>query len=748
MSDGRLIIVSNRLPLAIRKVGDAWKAERTSGGLASAMAPVMRDRAGVWLGWPGHGPRVRDPARDALLEEWRHTQGFVPVDLPADVARRFYEGYANQTLWPLFHSFPARFEYDPEGWSAYVAANRRFRDAVLEEMRPDDVVWIHDYHLMLLPRLIRDVAPEARVGFFLHIPFPASETFRILPRRDDVLRGLLGADLVAFQTHQDLQHFRSSLQRLLGVPSRLDRVVVQGVSTRLEALPIGIAPDEFAGLLERDPDARRVLEDLQERYRGQSVLLGVDRLDYTKGIPHRLRAYRRLLAGAPDLRGKVVLVQVAVPTREKIPEYATLRQEVSELVGEINGEFGTPHWTPIVYMRRGITRAELVALYSVAAVGWVTPLRDGMNLVAKEYVACQKDAPGALVVSEFAGAAPEMGEAFLVNPYDEERVASTIERALKLSEEERRQRMARLYRRVVRNDVFAWGDRFLEVLGEAVRARTEAAEAVLQDLPVDDLLNALRQSKSRLVFLDYDGTLVPFADRPEEAVPPPSVPDILRRLAQAPGTTVVLISGRARHDLDRWFGAIPDLWLVAEHGACVRPPDSREWDLLRRGATSDWKSRVWPVLEHYVDRTPGSFIEEKEFALVWHYRMAEPEFGDWLANELAATLDEMLSQTELHAIRGQKNVEVRFAWANKASIVDRLEALRPDADFRLAIGDDRTDEDLFARLAGLAWTVRVGRGPSAARYALNGPPDVRGVLRRVLEVAEEVSQPAGTGRAR
>jgi trehalose 6-phosphate synthase/phosphatase len=372
-----------------------------------------------------------------------------------------------------------------------------------------------------------------------------------------------------------------------------------------------------------------------------------------------------------------------------------------------------------------------------------------MNLVAKEYVACQKDADGVLVVSEFAGAAPEMGEAFLVNPYDEERVAAVVERALKLPEEERRQRMARLYRRVVRNDVFAWGDRFLEVLDEAVRERTESKEITLQDLPVDDLLHALRVSRSRLILVDYDGTLVPFADRPEEAVPPPPVLDILRRLAEAPGTTAVLVSGRARKDLEHWFGSIPDLWLVAEHGACVRPPDSREWDLLRRGASSDWKVRVWPVLEHYVDRTPGSFIEEKEFALVWHYRLAEPEFGDWLANELAATLDEMLAQTELHAIRGQKNVEVRFAWANKASIVDRLEALRPDADFRLAIGDDRTDEDLFARLLGEAWTVRVGGGPSSARYALNGPPEVRAVLERVLEVANQVPQPTAMGgRAR
>ena len=743
MSDGRLIVVSNRLPLSIRRVGEAWVAERSSGGLATAMGPVMRERGGVWIGWPGPAPRNPDPQREALVEEWRTKHGFLPVDLPADVARRFYEGHANQTIWPLFHSFPTRFEYDPDSWSAYVAANRRFRDAVLEVMRPGDLVWIHDYHLMILPRLIREVAPEAHIGFFLHIPFPASETFRILPRREDILRGLLGADLVAFQTHIDLQHFRSSLSRLLGLPSRIDRVVLRGVTTRLEALPIGIAPSEFLDVRDQDPAARTALENLRRRYEGQRILVAVDRLDYTKGIPHRLRAYRRLLAGAPDLRGKVVLIQVAVPSRERIPEYASLRQEVSELVGETNGEFGNPHWTPIVYMRRGISRAELVALYSAAAVGWVTPLRDGMNLVAKEYVACQKGADGVLVLSEFAGAAPEMGEGFLVNPYDEERVAAVVERALKLPEDERRQRMARLFRRVVRNDVFAWGDRFVELLEDAVRYRAEAPEPVLQDLPVEDLVRDLRAARSRLILLDYDGTLVPFAERPEDALPPPELAELLGRLAGARDTSTVLISGRSRVDLDRWFGDVRGLWLVAEHGALVRPPDTREWEVLRRGANSSWKARVAPLLDHYVDRTPGSFVEEKEYALVWHYRLAEPEFGDWVANELGATLDEMLAQTELHAIRGQKNVEVRFAWANKGSILDRMETLRPDCDFRLAIGDDRTDEDLFNRLGveGPAWTVRVGGGPSAARYAVESPAEVRDVLRRVLEAAEEVPQP-------
>jgi trehalose 6-phosphate synthase/phosphatase len=767
MASGRLIVVSNRLPVSLRRVGapggpesttragetlprsgakTTWRTEKSAGGLQSALGPILEERGGLWIGWPGMGPRNPDPQRDEQLARWKERFGYVAVDLPPDLARRFYEGYANQTLWPLFHQFPTHFGFDGEEWAAYVTANRRFRDAVLEHLQPDDTVWIHDYHLLLLPRMIRDVAPEARIGFFLHIPFPASELFRILPRRDDVLRGMLGADLLAFQTHADLQHFRSSLGRLLGLPSRMDKVTGQGCSTRLEALPIGIAPREYEGYLETDRATQEALHELRRRFEGRRILLGVDRMDYTKGIPQRLRAFRKLLEGAPHLRGKVVLVQVAVPSRERIPQYEELRHRVSELVGEVNGEFGTPDWTPVVYMRRGIPRSELVALYAAADVGWVTPLRDGMNLVAKEYVACQRNGHGALLLSEFAGAAAEMGEAFLVNPYDEDRMAAVLERILETSPEDLRDRMSALHRRVLRNNVFAWCERFLDHLDAAASEREVRPERP-QELPVDAAVGAFRGARSRLLLIDYDGTLVPYAATPREAIPPSDVLSLLRHLAEAPGTTVALVSGRSRHDLERWFGSIPDLWMVAEHGALVRSPLTRTWETLRPAPSPEWRGKVLPVLEHYLDRTPGSLIEEKEYALVWHHRLADPEFGEWLANELVATLGKMLAGTELRAVKGQKTVEVRFAWANKGEVVSWLEALRPDAGFRLAMGDDRTDEDLFDRLRGEAWTVRVGEGPSSARYSVDTPAQVRSFLGRLVDAAVPEPRPETVDQA-
>src|SRR5207253_1960877 len=426
----RLIVVSNRLPRTLRKTEDGWSTEHSSGGLASAMHPLLRKGGGDWIGWAGDSNEQDQEGRRAVLQEWAEKEHCFAIEIPPEVAKGFYEGYANQTLWPVFHNFPSQLKFEAKDWDAYVEANRIFAGAVVERYKPNDLIWVHDYHLMLLPQMLRAKLPDAAIGFFLHIPFPSSEIFPILPRREELLQGLLGADLVAFQTHGHLQQFRSALLRVLGIESKVTEVAVDARPVRLEALPIGIAPDEYADLLSKDEATARHHAELITRYTGRRVLLAVDRLDYTKGIPERLRAYALLLRSSSDFREKVVLIQIAVPTREGIDTYQDLRTEVNRLVGEINGKLGTPNGTPVVYINRSIERAELAALYKLADVCWVGSLRDGMNLVAKEYVACKAEGGGVLVLSEFAGAAAEMGEALLINPYDEERTAATIKRAL------------------------------------------------------------------------------------------------------------------------------------------------------------------------------------------------------------------------------------------------------------------------------------------------------------------------------
>ncbi len=702
------------------------------------MNPLLRRRGGDWVGGAGDSDDEDPDERRPVLQDWAQKEQCFAVELPTEVATGFYEGYANQTLWPVFHNFPSQLKFEAKSWEAYVEANRIFSKAVAERYRPGDLVWVHDYHLMLLPQMLRDELPDAAVGFFLHIPFPSSEIFPVLPRREELLEGLLGSDLVVFQTHGHLQQFRSALLRVLGIESKIAEVAVGGRPVRLEALPIGIAPEEFTGLLRSDETTAQHYTELVARYRGRRVLLAVDRLDYTKGLLERLRAYALLLRSSSELKEKVVLIQIAVPTREGIDTYQDLRTEVNRLVGEINGKLGTPNWTPVVYINRSIERSELVALYKLADVCWVGSLRDGMNLVAKEYVACKGEGEGVLVLSEFAGAAAEMGEALLINPYDEDSTASTVERALSLEEEERQQRMKALNNRVLRNNVFRWGDRFLDSLQEAVSERGRYIDTQPRKLPAADIREAYMRASQRLLVLDYEGTLVPLTKPSKQAASPPVVIQLLTALAAEPHNCVALMSGRPAEDLDRWFGAINGIWLAAEHGAELRPPRPSSWQPLRSPVPTDRKSTVMPILEHFVDRTPGSFIEEKKYALVWHNRMAEPEFGAWLANELVSMLEAMLAETELRAFRGEKIVEVKPVWANKGEVFERILAAYAEPDFLFAVGDDRSDEDLFERMRDGAWTLHVGSGPTRAAFVVQDVASVQKVLGMFTETGESV----------
>jgi trehalose 6-phosphate synthase/phosphatase len=734
----RLVVVANRLPLTIRRTGGRWHGERSSGGLVAALAPIMERAEGLWVGWPGEMPVGDASGRAALLAGWERDHGLASVEIPAGVGRAYYEGYANNTLWPLFHGFPSRVAFDPETFHAYEDVNERFATAIIERLRPRDLVWVHDYQLLLVPQLVRASRPEVRVGFFLHVPFPAPEVFRILPHRAEVLRGMLGADVIGFQTHEHLGAFRRTIQGVLGIESRMDRVEVDGRVVTLEARPIGIIPEPWEQRVTEDPVVRRRIGEIRRGHADRRLVIAVDRLDYTKGIPERLRAFRHFLDSRPSWRGAVTLIQVAVPSREGIPRYAALRREVNELVGEINGDLGTAEWTPVTYLRRSVTMRELAALYAAADVGWVASLRDGMNLVAKEYVACQRERAGVLLLSEFAGAAGEMGEALRVNPYDVVGSAEALERALTMPEDERADREAALLARVRRNSAVAWARRSVADLARegADRPRPE----IIREPPVAALQAAFEAAATRACWLDYDGTLVPIASRPADAVPGPHVAALVAALARRERTTVAIASGRPAADLDRWFGTLEGVWLIAEHGALVRSPLTGTWEPLRPGADVEWKARVRPVLESFLDRAPGSAIEEKEFSLAWHFRLVEPEFGDWLAVELAGVLDQQLAGTELGVLRGRKVLEVRYAGTSKGDAVSHVRAQVGPPDVDVAIGDDRTDEDMFERLPESAWTIHVGRGATRARYRVAGPPAVHALL--AVLATEPTADPA------
>jgi trehalose 6-phosphate synthase/phosphatase len=383
---------------------------------------------------------------------------------------RFYESVSNGVIWPLFHYLIDQIPLHVEHWQVYEAVNARFADAVVAHYRPGDRIWVHDYQLMLLPRLLRTRLPNARIGFFLHIPFPCADVFATLPPRDAVLRGLLGADLVGFHTQGYARHFAASVERVLRVPASLDGVEVDGRLVRVGVFPMGVDAADLEARSLR-PEVEGELATLSPRgggtdKEGVSLFVGVDRLDYTKGIPRRLLAFEQLLARYPELHERVRLIQVAVPSRTAVRAYQRFRGQVDALVGRINGAFGTPRWTPVHYLYRSVPEAQLLALYRAARVMLVTPVRDGMNLVAKEFVACRSDEDGVLVLSEFVGAAAELTDALSVNPYDVDASAETYYRALGMWPEERRARMRAMRARVRTYDVHAWAESFLTALGE------------------------------------------------------------------------------------------------------------------------------------------------------------------------------------------------------------------------------------------------------------------------------------------
>jgi trehalose 6-phosphate synthase/phosphatase len=601
---------------------------------------------------------------------------------------------------------------------------------VAQHYQPGDLIWVHDYQLLLLPALLRERLPDARIGFFLHIPFPSEELFRTLPERDQLLRGLLGADLVGFHTPTYLRHFAASLTQILGLTIEIDRVQLANREVRLGVFPMGIDAETFRSLAD-DPAVQAEASAL----RGDGtvrLIVGVDRLDYTKGIPRRLLAYERMLQNHPDLREKVRLIQVAVPSRTGIEAYQDFRSVVDELVGRINGDFGTPRWVPVHYIFRNLSEPELVALYRAADVMLVTPLRDGMNLVAKEFVASRTDGDGVLVLSEFAGASWELPEAVQVNPYDVDGTAEACYRALMMNIEERKSRLGPLRSRVETYDVHRWAATFLEQLEAITRPQPTSQRSPAGYGPARQaLLARLNEAGDLIALLDYDGTLVPYTPTPELARPDAALLELLGGLASRPRTEVHVVSGRAREALEQWLGSLP-LALHAEHGFWSRNRESGEW-IPSGEVGGGWREPALAILRDVTARTPGSLVEVKAVALAWHYRLADPEAGARRANELRLHLTQLLSNQPVEILAGHKVVEIRPYGIHKGRIVPPLSPEKLASTTVLAVGDDRTDEDLFSALPSEAITVRVGPGATRARFRLDGVPSVRALLHSLVQ---------------
>jgi len=728
----RLLIVSNRLPVNISKESGELRLQRSVGGLATGVGSFYKSCESLWVGWPGINPqRKRDEEKERIVETLRKEQCHPVFLTPYDI-KHYYNGFCNNTLWPLLHYFNLFAAYDPRTWQVYQRVNERFCDAVMEVARPDDIIWVHDYHLMLLPQMLRERLPDAEIGYFHHIPFPSFEVFRHLPWRKEILSGLLGADLIGFHTYGYVRHFLSSVQRLLGYEHTFGEIRTGTRAVRADLFPMGIDYHRFADAAGSTP-VQKEIAGIRQKYGKRKIILSFDRLDYTKGIPLRLEAFDALLAKKPEYRGKVSLILVAVPSRTDVNSYKALKKRIDELVGRINGNYGTTDWTPVRYFYNFLPFETLVAFYSAADVALVTPLRDGMNLMAKEYVATRTDGTGVLILSEMAGAAEELGEAIIVNPNDQDAVIEAIEAALTMPEKEQIERNRTMQKRLMRYDVERWVGDYLTRLGDARAIRVERSEQVVTPAIRGKLVADYAAGNDRLLLLDYDGTLVPFAAQPQKAVPGDAMREVLESLSRAPENEVVVISGRDRSTLDAWFGAM-NIGLIAEHGVWVKER-SGEWR-MPEALSDEWKGEIYPLLELYTDRTPGSFVEEKDYSLVWHYRRTEPVLGAQRAKDLKDDLLHLTANLNVGVMEGNRVIEI------KNTVVDKGRAAlnwvsRRAWDFVLAIGDDRTDEDLFAVMPPDAYSIKVGLAPSKARFNLVAQRDVIPLLRKCIECDTE-----------
>ncbi len=720
---GRLLIVSNRLPVTVHRKRGQLHFEPSAGGLATGLSSFYRSYNALWIGWPGVDRKdsvaTKDEVKEKLLKD-----NCYPVFLSQKEVDEYYGKFCSTTIWPLFHYFPQYASYSQSSWHAYESANRTFCDAIVEVWEQGDTIWVHDFHLMLLPQMLRERLPDPTIGFFLHIPFPSIELFRLLPWRTEIVNGLLGSDLIGFHTWEYAGHFLASVRFLLGYDSWMGKIVAGDRISRVDAFPMGIDYERFAGTAIK-PEVEKEVDKLDRSFKDRRVVLSVDRLDYTKGILRRLQAFGQFLEKNPQYRQNLTFVLVVVPSRTMVARYALLKRQIDEMVGAINGKHGAIGWTPIWYMYRSVPFPSLVALYRRADVALITPVRDGMNLVAKEYLASRIDGRGVLILSETAGAAKELGEALTINVNNDDDIVNALKHALEMPEGEQAERLRIMQRRLRRYNVQRWAEDFIETLMATSRLQEDMGVKTLGTQTRRKLVKCYQQAHRRLLFLDYDGTLVSFVSRPEKAVPPQEVLDLLSTLASEPGNEIVLTSGRDKETLDNWFGHLP-VSKIAEHGVWLRPRGTEQWEMIGP-LTAEWKDEVRPILELYADRTPGSFVEEKDFSLVWQYRRSDSRLGELRARELVLHLEGLTTNLDLQVLEGNKVVEVKNSGVNKGRAALRWLAAE-EHDFILAIGDDWTDEDTFKGLPDSAWTIRVGLTSTAAKYNISSHNKVLALL--------------------
>ncbi|MBF9254434.1 bifunctional alpha,alpha-trehalose-phosphate synthase (UDP-forming)/trehalose-phosphatase [Pontibacter sp. 172403-2] len=732
----KLIIVSNRLPVKLQEKDGALTYKTSEGGLATGLGSIYKKDDNIWIGWPGLV--VEEEEKQKQIADDLRQESMRPVFLTETEIKEFYEGFSNETLWPTFHYFSQYAVYDQQLWETYVRVNQKYCDEVVKQAGPDDTIWVHDYQLLLLPCMLRSRLPNSTIGFFQHIPFPSYEVFRLLPWRKEILEGMLGSDLIGFHTYDDMRHFLSAVNRIVGHGSMHGWVNINNRSLLVDSFPMGIDYDKYAETADLDEVKKR-----DKVYRSnliaEKIILSIDRLDYSKGIPQRLQAFEQFLEKYPEFHEKVTLVMLVVPSRDAVDQYKELKEEIDELVGRINGRYSHINWNPIQYFYRSFPLETLSAFYRMADIALVTPMRDGMNLVCKEYVASRLDQTGVLILSEMAGASKELSEALLINPNDINQMIDALHTALTMPEEEQQAHMSSMQETLKRYNIHHWVNMFMDRLSYVKIKQMSLATSYLDEATFMEMSDAYDSASSRLFFLEYDGALIDYKNKPLMARPDDELMRLLERLSSDRKNRVVVMSSRERENMQDWLGHL-NIDIIAEHGVWIKQRGTG-WQTLV-SLMDDWKKDIRLILDLYVDRTPGSFIEEKQYSLVWHYRKVETGLGELRARELVSHLNFLAANSNLQVVDGQMAVEIKAQEVSKGKASSFWLNKYPHK-FVLAIGDDWGDEDIFKAMPREAYTIKIGNTYSVAKYHLDTSEEARNILSKLLQVRRHESSTGG-----
>ncbi|CAI9783771.1 unnamed protein product [Fraxinus pennsylvanica] len=783
----RVIIVANQLPVKAKRRPDnkGWSFSWDEDSLLLHIKDGFPDDMEViYVG----SLRVevdsseQDDVAQLLLDRFK----CVPAFLPPDILSKYYHGFCKQHLWPLFHymlpySASHGGRYERSWWEAYVAANKIFSQKVIEVINPDDdYVWIHDYHLMVLPTFLRRRFNRLRMGFFLHSPFPSSEIYRTLPVREEILKALLNSDLIGFHTFDYARHFLSCCSRILGLEYQSKRgyigVEYFGRTVGIKIMPVGIHMGQIESVL-KHADKDWIVGELQQQFEGKTVLLGVDDTDIFKGVDLKLLAMEQMLKQHPKWQGRAVLVQIANPARGKGKDLEEIQAEIEASCKRINETFRQPGYEPIVFINRPVSLSERAAYYTIAECVVVTAVRDGMNLTPYEYIVSRQGIPGnesisdsnapkksMLVVSEFIGCSPSLSGAIRVNPWNIETTAEALNEAISMADTEKQLRHEKHYKYVSIHDVAYWSRSFFQDLertckdhfrrrcwgiGLSFGFRVVALDPNFRKLSIDAIVSAYSKAKNRAILLDYDGTVMPQTSINKN--PSQDVISIINRLCDDVKNTVFVVSGRGKDSLGKWFSPCKKLGIAAEHGYFIRRNADEEWETCGQSTDFGWMHMAEPVMKLYTEATDGSYIEVKESALVWHHQDADPGFGSSQAKEMLDHLESVLANEPVTAKSGQFIVEVKPQGVSKGLVAEKIFTSMAEngrqADFVLCIGDDRSDEDMFEKIGDAidsgvlsfntsVFACTVGQKPSKAKYYVDDTTEVINMLQFLAEASD------------